>query len=253
MPVDYLNDTSQFDLARKRAQQASGASLQGRRDALQRRFAQLGNLDSGARLKMEQNLEQQGAQELQAANEGIDAQQAQEMGRRREILQGQEFARGEREAGQKFSGEQAAMQRAYLTGEREAGQKYGTGEREASQLFQGNILGRQQAFATGEREAGQKFASAERAGAQKFAARESAFGREQQAKQFDESIGLQREQMGLANQQFAESIRQFNAALEQQKYETEKSLQAQRNAGDKSFVGQVKSTGAQLNPTKWRR
>jgi hypothetical protein len=125
---DFLNDSSQFDLARRRAQQQSASNTQARRDALSRRFASLGNLDSGARVKLEQKAMDEEAQNLNQANEGIDAQQQAEMQRRKEILQSQQFQAGEAEKGRSFSSEQAAMQRAFQKGERVGSQDFQAGE-----------------------------------------------------------------------------------------------------------------------------
>lgn len=132
---DYLNDTSQFDLARKRAKDQSDVDLQARKDALQRRFASLGNLDSGAQLKQEELAVNDASSNLTNANEGINAQQQAEIGRRKEVIQGQNFQTSEREAGQNFVSGEATKQRDYGTSERLASEKYGTSERVSGQDF----------------------------------------------------------------------------------------------------------------------
>ena len=263
MAADFMSDTSQFDLARKRAQQQSASNLQGRRDALQRRFAQLGNLDSGARLKIEQLAENEESQNLAQANEGIDAAQNSEMGRRREILQAQEFSRGERLGSQGFGAEQSALQRAWGSGEREAGQKFASGERESGQKFGAEQSAMQRAFMTGEREAGQKygsgereasqlFASGERESGQKFAAGESALGRNQQAEQFAAQHATSREfglkNIELQNMQMAQASEQFKQALEQQKFETQESIVANKNAGGSNWISSTKKAASSWNP-----
>ncbi len=131
----YKGVNAQFDVARKRAAAGEAANLQGQKDALARRSAQLGGGPSGALVKVEQQAGDESAKRLQDTNEGIDAAQAGEHRRIGEVLQGQEFARGERIGSQGFAAEQAAIQRKYGTSEREAGQAFGTKEREAGQTF----------------------------------------------------------------------------------------------------------------------
>lgn len=216
----YLNDTAQFDVARKKATDQSAVNLQARKDALARRFASLGNLDSGARLKMEENAANDEASNLNNANEGINAQQQAELGRRKEVVMGQNFQAGEAEKGRQFSGEQAAMQRQFATGERLGGQdfsagqndlqrKYATGEREAGQKFQGGQADLQRTFLTGERTAGETFASkeagdqrtfltGERTAGQTFASDEAKAQRQVQEDQFEKTHGIALTQ--LANQ-----------------------------------------------------
>ena len=189
----------QYDVMRKRAQQQEQANLQGQKDAIARRAAQLGGGVSGALIKQEQVVSDDSAKRLQDANEGINAQEAAELQRRREIEEGRQFARSEREAGQTFtSGEsqkgrdftsgESALQRRFLTGEREAGQTFARGEREAGQSFASGEADKQRGFLTGEREATQAFQTGEREAGQDFAASESKLGRDLQASQFAEQM-----------------------------------------------------------------
>jgi hypothetical protein len=204
---DYLKDTSQFDVARKRVQEQSASNLQSRKDALARRFAALGNLEGGARLKIEQKVADEESQNLARANEGVDAAQNAELGRRREVIQGQQFATSEREGNQKFAGEQSAMQRAWGTGEREAGQK----------------------FAVGEREAGQTYASGE---AEKQ--------RAVQQTQFDK-------QYGLATDQFAASKEQFEKTYQLEQKTTEANMRLQEKlANEKGLFEGIGAGGTNI-------
>jgi hypothetical protein len=237
---DYLKDTSTFDYARKRASDQSAVNLQSRKDALARRFASLGNLDSGARLKAEEKAAQDETSNLTNANEGINAQQNAELGRRREVVQGQQFQAGESEKGRAFAGEQAALQRAYGTSERVAGQdfsagqadiqrKFSTGERLSGQDFVAlqAQLGRD--FTTQEREALQKYQRGERLESQDFANLQRQFGqkfqseenkkqRDLQKAQFEKTFGLSMEQFIAAKDQFektfGEEVRVNNANID---------------------------------------
>ena len=104
----------QYDPLRKRAQQQEAANLQGQRDVLARRAAQLGGGPSGALIKQESLASDASGNRLQQANEGIDAQQQAAINQAREIQ----------------------AQREFQTSERVAGQEYGTKEREGTQAWQ---------------------------------------------------------------------------------------------------------------------
>lgn len=199
--TNFFSDTSQFDLARKRAADQSATNLQARKDALARRFASLGNLDSGARLKQEQIAEDEESKNLTQANEGINAQQQQEMQRRAEIQQGQEFQSGE-----------AEKARLFAKGEREAGQLFSSGEAEKGRKFTTSERLGGQDFAAGQAGLGRQFATSEREAGQKFAAGESALSRGQQADQFNKQLGQQANQF---SQQFQFSKDQADEAKRQ--------------------------------------
>lgn len=62
----------QFEMQKRLSSQRLGAQEQGQREALQRRFAQLGGGPSGASIKSEQNLEGQMGQQREQALSGID-------------------------------------------------------------------------------------------------------------------------------------------------------------------------------------
>ncbi len=138
----------QADVQRKRVAQTEGTQLQGQKDALARRAAQLGGGPSGAFVKQEQIAGDKSAERVQSANEGIDAQANAQMNELRKTQQAQEYGTSERVAGQEFTSGESAMARRYATGEREASQAFGSGERQASQEF-----------ASGERQAGQQFSA----------------------------------------------------------------------------------------------
>lgn len=66
-----------YDEFRKQAQLRAGAQQQQAQNAMQRRFAQMGGGPSGARIKMEQDLQRQGADDLSNQIGSINAQEAQ--------------------------------------------------------------------------------------------------------------------------------------------------------------------------------
>lgn len=102
---------NEFDLARKRAQQQSNAAVQQQRDAIKRRAAAQGGLNSGAFIKQEQQAMQQGQEQLGQANEQIDTAQRAEARRIKEIEEQRNFQKGEREAAQKFAAAESALAR----------------------------------------------------------------------------------------------------------------------------------------------
>lgn len=101
---------NEFDLARKRAAQQSNAAVQMQRDAIKRRAAAQGGLNSGAFIKQEQQAMQQGQEQLSQANEGIDAAQRAEARRIKEIEDQRKFQTEERLASQNFASLEAGKQ-----------------------------------------------------------------------------------------------------------------------------------------------
>jgi hypothetical protein len=75
--VDNTAMLRRYDTVRARAKADVAEQTGGQQDALKRRFAQLGNLSSGAAMKQEQMTAQKGAELQQRAMEGIDVAQSQ--------------------------------------------------------------------------------------------------------------------------------------------------------------------------------
>ena len=157
----------QYALARRRIKGESQASQQTTKDALARRFASLGNLNSGARIKIEQKAQDQSEGQLNNALEGVDAAEQAELARRREVQLGREFQTSERLGSEKFA-----------SGERLGSEKFASGERLGAQDFAAlqAKLGRD--FTTSEREAIQRYSTSERLGSQDFAGTEARYGRD---------------------------------------------------------------------------
>jgi len=103
----------QFDYARKRAKQQSQTQTDLEKEGLKRRFAALGQVNSGSAIKLENQVDQRANQILEDANQNIDAAQRAEGTRRAEVVEGRDFAAN-----------QADLQRKYLTAEREAAQGF---------------------------------------------------------------------------------------------------------------------------------
>ena len=97
MALDPSNPLAKkYELMRNRVGQEATAQGQQASSALERRQAQLGNLNSGAAIKQQANLEDQVAQQKQKAVEGVDLAQAGEEAQQAQIKQQQDFSTNER-------------------------------------------------------------------------------------------------------------------------------------------------------------
>jgi hypothetical protein len=193
---------NEFEFERSRAKQQVGAQVQGQKDALKRRFAAIGSVNSGAAIKQDQLAEQAGAERLQQANEGINAAQRSEARRMNEVQQARDFARTEREAGQTFQGgmfdKQGALQRELQN----AGFSFQDRQGGLSREFQERLTGRAEAFqdrqgGLAREEAARNRAEADRQGGinRDFQAKMAGDAQRIQQGQFDQSIGFSRDQL----------------------------------------------------------
>jgi len=143
MPAAQAQGPDEFELARRRAQQQVTAATQAKTDAIKRRMSAAGALNSGAAIKQEQIAHDEGQQQLQQATEQVDAAERAEFRRRREVQEGRDFARSEREASQQFASGETALARRFQ--EQMQGKQFDftRGEREAGQTFQAGQLEKQ--------------------------------------------------------------------------------------------------------------
>ena len=203
-----------FDILRSQAKQQQGAATQAQKDALKRRFAQLGQTTSGAAIKAEQLAEREGQKQLGQRIGQIDIAEQSEQQRQKEIKEGREFARGEREASQAFGAEQAKLARQFQTGERKAGQEFAAGQADIQRSFQELMAGKQE-----------KLQRDLEAGRITFQQAENEKNRMQQATQFAEQLAQShdqfQQQMSMAAEQLAEEIRVNNFNMETAKAELE--------------------------------
>ncbi len=226
----------QFEILRKRARQQAVQAGQREAEGLKRRFAQIGQVGSGAQIRAEAQAAERGARRLAQAEEAVGLAELRERQRQKEIGEQRAFARGEREAGQRFAAEQAGLGRRFAAEQAgigrgfqkelaEAQRKFARGERLTAQEFgalqaeRGREFARQQAqeqrgFVTGEREAAEaaraaqlreqrEFAGAERIGAQEFAAQQA-----EAARGFQEDMA-----------KFQSRQRDFDRALQQEAFD----------------------------------
>lgn len=196
-----------FDILRSQAKQQQGAATQAQKDALKRRFAQLGQTTSGAAIKAEQLAEQEGQKQLGQRIGQIDIAEQSEQQRQKEIKEGREFARGEREASQAFGAEQAKLARQFETGERKAGQEFAAGQADIQRSFQELMAGKQEQLQRDLEEGRITFQQAEN--------RKSRLQQQDQfAKQLAQASEQFEKQIGMAERQFAEEIRVNNFNME---------------------------------------
>jgi len=100
----------EFAAQRQKVEQRINADTQGQQDAMQRRFAAGGMLNSGAAMKQQGIVANQAQQNKTDALAGVDAAEMGEQQRRQEITDGRDFA-----------GSESALSRAFSAGESKLG------------------------------------------------------------------------------------------------------------------------------------
>lgn len=112
---DVSGPLAEFDYLRNKTNQQFNSQGQAAQDAMTRRFASMGALNSGAYQKQATNMDQQLSQQRSDALEGIGVQEAAQ----RRTLQQQEdqkaFQSNEALMGRQFTGEQSQLQRSQQT------------------------------------------------------------------------------------------------------------------------------------------
>lgn len=132
-----------YETLRNRAKADVAQQTGEQQDALQRRFAQLGNLSSGAAMKQQQLTAEQGAQMQQKATEGLDMAQSQEQAQLEADAANKNFAREERVASQQFAAGERASSQAFAAGESAASRAQQGRQFKASMAFEQSKFGQQ--------------------------------------------------------------------------------------------------------------
>lgn len=197
-----------YEVQRNRVRQESMAAGQEQNEALKRRFARMGGLNSGSYAKASERLAGQQEQNQQRALEAVDVQEAMANEAKAEAQRGREFSRSERLGSQEFAGAQNALGRAFAREER---------------------LG-SQGFQSSERLAGQGFAAGESALGRAFAREEAEKGRAAAESQFGRSLAETQAARGQQGQQWRDTFEQSKA-----QYADQKSL-AERQFGQDEFT-----------------
>lgn len=157
----------EFELLRRRLKQRGATRGEGQQRDINRRFAALGGLPSGAAFKIRQQATEAAERQTSEDVQDVNVLEAQTRRQERQAQLGREFAREERIGAQEFAGQQAALGREFQTSERLGAQGFGS---EQARL--------DREFATGQQISAQEFAASERQAGQAFAAAEARLGRE---------------------------------------------------------------------------
>lgn len=213
-----------FDIQRKKAQQQATAAEQQQTEALQRRFAQMGALRSGAAIKQEQMAKQETQEQLGNQMESIGAAEGEFERQKEEVAEGRRFTAQENALGRAFQAQQAKEQMQFQAGENVMGRQFSSAEAEKGRQFQSvhdremfNInkefqqleAEKQRAFAAGENALGRKFEQEQLGLQQKFAESENAKARELQASEGLAARTMQKD-LAAADLEFKKSIQAWN-------------------------------------------
>ncbi len=216
---------ARFDFMRKRASGDVRRQVDSGKEQIDRRFAAMGGLNSGANVKAQLMADKQGLRATQEATEAIDATESAEMQRQREVEEGRAYGTSERLGSQDFA-----------SGEALKGRQYGTSEREASQAY----------------------GTKERLGGQEFVAGQAGIERDFQDKWKNKEFGLakagQASQQALAWKAFNEGQRQFGEQMKRAdlSFDLEKSVQefnmkmAERESNKKTIFGKAGDLGTKF-------
>lgn len=131
MPVGTtaVKESNMFDLARKRAEQRSTADAQKSTDAIQRRFASLGSLNSGSAIKAQQQAQEQAAAQREDTMEGIAAAEAQDKAQK-----------ADKQADRDFAAQQAATDRGFQAEQSRIGREWQAGQSDIDRAFQRRVF-----------------------------------------------------------------------------------------------------------------
>jgi hypothetical protein len=113
---DVSAPIAEYDAMRSRLGQRVNADTQQQQDAMQRRFAAQGGLNSGAAIKQQQLVAEAGAQNREQAMEGINSQESAERRRMQEA-----------EAQKEFQSQEAGAQRQFAASESQLGRDFQKG------------------------------------------------------------------------------------------------------------------------------
>jgi hypothetical protein len=145
-------DKAKYDTLRSGAAGAVDSNAQTQKDAMERRFAQMGGGPAGVQEKQDQLLTDDAALQKNAAIQGVNILEQGERERLQQIAEEREYARGERLSGQEFASQERIASQQFGTGERTAGQQFATserlsGERNAKQMQANELRMQKEALA----------------------------------------------------------------------------------------------------------
>ena len=138
MPQAPKAPLPEFAAQRQKVEQRINADTQGQQDAMQRRFAAGGMLNSGAAMKQQGIVANQAQQNKTDALAGVDAAEMGEQQRRQEITDGRDFASSQAQMGRDFEGQQAQLGRDFAGSESALGRAFSAGESKLGRDQQGS-------------------------------------------------------------------------------------------------------------------
>jgi hypothetical protein len=118
----------EYDAMRARLTQRTNADTGQQQDAMARRFAAQGGLNSGAAIKQQQMIADQGVQNREQGMEGIQNQESAEQRRLNEIESGREFTSQEAATGRQFQAGESQLGRDFQGMESQRGRDFTAGQ-----------------------------------------------------------------------------------------------------------------------------
>lgn len=194
----------EFQAQRKKVEQRINADTQGQQEAMQRRFAAQGMLNSGAAIKQAGLVANQAQQNREDAIGQVDAAEMGEMQRRQEVQDQRDFISNESKLGRDFQGQESAMARALQSGQFD--KTFGLQERDFTR--QGEQW--KQSFDQGASQFDRNFAQQASQFDRNFA---------QQGQQFNDQMGLQKSQQGFDRQDQAHNLGVSISQMDDKDYE----------------------------------
>lgn len=143
---DVSGKLPEYDAMRSRLQQKNTAEVGQQQDAMQRRFAAQGGLNTGSAIKQAQVIADQGAQRLDDANQQVNEQEA---GARRALQAAEDqkaFQSQEADYGRQFTAGENQAGRDFQAGESRLGRDFQAGESEKQRGFQKGMFDEDMAF-----------------------------------------------------------------------------------------------------------
>lgn len=134
---------AEFDAVRNKVKREQAAYGQTAQDALDRRFARLGGLNSGAYIKQSQVLGNDINQQTQNALSDVNLQEIAEKRRLAELDTNRKFATSEREASQQFASGERLGSQGFATSERLGSQGFASQEQEKARQQQADQFQKQ--------------------------------------------------------------------------------------------------------------
>jgi hypothetical protein len=143
-----------FETLRKQLRQEETAQSQQQQEALQRRFASIGALGSGASIKTQRKAQDESAKRLSRGQATLGIAESAERQRLGEIEEARKFAREERLGSQEFAGEERLGSQEFSREERLGSQEFAGGQSAMGRALQARAISEQERAAR----AGEAFA-----------------------------------------------------------------------------------------------